>query len=170
MADRGDRHEEEPAAAIIAACRVRGLTLATAESLTAGLVASTLARIPGCSDVLLGGVVAYAPQVKERVLGVPAALLEHVVSAEVAEAMAAAACRTLGADLGIGTTGAAGPERLDGQPPGTVYIAAHLHGRSVSRRIEVPGERNAVRAQAAREALELALQLALDHVPDLGGP
>ena len=111
------------AESVVAALRERGLTLATAESLTAGLLASTIAEVPGCSAVLRGGVVAYSSDVKASVLGVDARLLEHVVSEQVAARMALGATQVLSADIGVGTTGAAGPASLDGQAPGTVWIA-----------------------------------------------
>lgn len=151
----------DPWASLVARCGELGVTVATAESLTAGLVATRIADVPGASAVLRGGVVAYATDVKHDVLGVDASLLGHVVSEEVARAMAQRACAVLGAGLGIGTTGVAGPDSLDGQPPGTAWIAVHLaHGRAgetVARLLEVPGDRAAVRDSVARAAADLAL-------------
>jgi nicotinamide-nucleotide amidase len=100
------------------------LTVATAESLTAGMVAATLANTPGASGMLQGGVVAYQNSVKAGVLGVPEELLAEVgsVDGQVAEAMADGARRACGADLGISTTGVAGPEPHDGKAVGTVFI------------------------------------------------
>jgi nicotinamide-nucleotide amidase len=102
-----------------------GATLATAESLTAGLVASTLAEVPGASDVLRGGLVAYATDVKVSVLGVDARIVDRygVVSAPCAEAMAVAARDLFGATWAVSTTGVAGPDRQDDKPPGTVFVA-----------------------------------------------
>lgn len=135
------------AANVVALMRERGLTLATAESLTAGLLASTLAGIPGCSAVLRGGVIAYATDVKHTLLGLDERLLEHVVSEQVAVGMAVASARVLGSDIGVGTTGVAGPEWLDGQPPGTVWVAVHdaRLGRSQARRLSLPGGREEIR-------------------------
>ncbi|MFP5311537.1 MAG: CinA family protein, partial [Actinomycetes bacterium] len=101
-----------------------GLTVATAESLTAGMVSAVLADTPGASGMLQGGVVAYRNSVKEAVLGVPAELLARVgsVDPDVARAMAAGARTALGADVGISTTGVAGPEAHDGKPVGRVYV------------------------------------------------
>jgi nicotinamide-nucleotide amidase len=103
----------------------RRVTLAVAESLTGGLVAGTLASVPGVSAVFRGGVVAYATDLKATLLGVDEQLLQRggAVQAEVAEAMAAGVAQRLGALLGVATTGVAGPDPQDGRPPGTVYVA-----------------------------------------------
>ncbi|WP_092864863.1 CinA family protein [Quadrisphaera sp. DSM 44207] len=146
----------------MAALRAAGLTVAVAESLTAGLVSARLADVPGASAVLRGGVVAYATDVKAGVLGVDAALLaEHgPVHEQVALAMARGARDLLGADLGVATTGVAGPRPQGGQPVGTVHVAvagAGAGGRPVLRaeRLALPGDRAAVRAAAAAAALRL---------------
>ena len=101
-----------------------GLSIATGESLTAGLVASCIADVPGASAVLQGGVVAYQVSVKRDVLGVDAGLLEchGPVHPEVAEQMAVGAARACGARIGVSTTGVAGPEPHGGHAAGTVYI------------------------------------------------
>lgn len=145
------------AADVVHEARDHGRTIATAESLTAGLVAATLADVPGCSAVLRGGVVAYATDVKERLLGVDPVLLVHVVSAEVAGSLAQRACTVLGADLGVGTTGVAGPDPLDGQAPGTVWIAVHdaTSGRTRTRQLALTGTRAQVRADTVRACLAL---------------
>ena len=135
------------AESVVGALRERGLTLATAESITAGLLASTIAEVPGCSAVLRGGIVAYAADGKGSVLGVERRLLEHVVSEPVAVSMAVGAARVIGADIGVGTTGVAGPDGLDGQEPGTVWIAVHdsrAH-RTRSKRLVIEGDRQAIR-------------------------
>lgn len=102
----------------------RGITVATAESLTAGLVAARLADVPGASATLRGGVVSYHNEVKQQVLGVSSALLAErgSVDADVAREMAAGARRACGADVAVSTTGVAGPEAHDGKPVGTVFI------------------------------------------------
>lgn len=153
------------AAQIIRQCIDRGLTIATAESLTAGLVAATLAEVPGCSAVLRGGVIAYATDVKRDVLGVDPMLLAHVVSGEVAGALAARAAVVLGADLGIGTTGVAGPDPLDGQPAGTVWIAVHdaPRGETRTRRLALPGDRATVRLGTVTGVLGLVEELLADR-------
>ncbi len=111
--------------------RMLGHTLATAESLTAGLVCATLAAVPGASDVLRGGVVAYASDVKATVLGVdPAVIAAYgVVSAECAGAMARGAATLLQATWAVSTTGVAGPDRQEDKPVGTVHVAVAGPGR-----------------------------------------
>ena len=143
---------------LVRAAVERGRTIATAESLTAGLVAATLADVPGCSAVLRGGVIAYATEVKEYLLGIEGSLLEHVVSEAVAGRLAERACAVLAADLGIGTTGVAGPQSLDGQPPGTVWIAVHdaRRGATRTRRLALEGGRRSVREQTVAACLVLA--------------
>jgi nicotinamide-nucleotide amidase len=155
--------------AVIDACRARGRTVATAESLTAGLVSAMLADVPGASAVLRGGVVAYATDLKHVILGVDPVLLEHVVSEPVAAAMAQGACRVAGADLGLATTGVAGPDWLDDQPPGTVWVAVHdaTTGAGRTRRLLLAGDRGQVRAEAAQAVLGLLLELLADNdLPD----
>ena len=125
------------------ALRAQGRTLATAESCTAGLVAARLAGVPGASDVLLGGIVAYANEVKQQLLGVPAALLaEHgAVSPEVARAMAEGARRATGADVAVSVTGVAGPGGgTPEKPVGLVYLHVSADGveRAAERRFPGP--------------------------------
>ena len=140
---------------VVLLLRECGLTLATAESLTAGLLASTIAEVPGCSAVLRGGVVAYATDLKTSVLGVDEQLLAHVVSESVAIGMAIGATRVLGADIGVGTTGVAGPEWLDAQAPGSVWIAIHdaRSGRTHARLLGLAGTREEIRRGAVDACL-----------------
>lgn len=148
------------AADVVAACRRAGVTLATAESITAGLVAATVADAPGCSQVLRGAVVAYATDAKALLLGLPTSDLVHVVSASVASQMARAVARLLHATIGVATTGVAGPDWLDGQPPGTVWIAIH-DTRSLEasdcRLLQLEGGRTEVRRQAVDACLDLIM-------------
>jgi len=145
---------------LIAICRSLGLTLGTAESLTAGLVVSKLAEVPGASAVLRGGVVAYATEIKQRVLGLDESLLEHVVSEGVVTQMAIAATRVLGADLGLATTGVAGPDPLDDQPPGSFWLAVHHAPSSttVTKYAQLQGDRSYIRDMAASGVIALALE------------
>jgi nicotinamide-nucleotide amidase len=131
------------------------LTVATAESLTAGMVAATLANTPGASGMLQGGVVAYQNSVKAGVLGVPAELLSAVgsVDAGVAEAMADGARRACGADIGISTTGVAGPEPHDGKAVGTVFIGMATPAGISSFEYGFSGDRQSIREQACDAAL-----------------
>jgi nicotinamide-nucleotide amidase len=149
------------AADLVAACVARGLSIATAESLTAGLVSASIADVPGCSAVFRGGVVAYATDVKGSVLGLDASDLAHVVSEQVAAELARNACRLLDADLGISTTGVAGPEPLDGQDPGSVWIAAHdrTTSRTHTRHLALSGNRAEIRRGATTAAISLAIEL-----------
>ena len=135
----------------------RGLTISTAESLTAGMVSGALANIPGSRDYLLGGVVAYGAREKEKLLGVPVEMLAGgAVSTEVAEAMAAGARRLFSTDIAVATTGVAGPGTGgESKPVGTVAIAlAHADGAfSLERRL--PGPRPMVRNIATLAALNV---------------
>jgi nicotinamide-nucleotide amidase len=151
--------DERPLAEhVLAALRVRGLRLAVAESCTAGLVAARLADIPGASDTLLGGVIAYADELKQELLGVPAELLaEHgAVSAESALAMAQGARAATGAEVGIAVTGVAGPGGgSERKPVGLVHL--HLSAPDIERaqELHLPGDRAQVREWAAIAALHL---------------
>jgi nicotinamide-nucleotide amidase len=156
---RDERGVEEH---VLELCRARGLTLATAESCTGGLVAARLTSIPGSSDVVLGAVVAYANEVKERELGVPAALLlEHgAVSAEVAEAMARGVRERLGCDIAVSVTGVAGPDGgTEEKPVGLVYCHASGPDGELGREFNFPGDRAAIRARSVVIALHLVRTL-----------
>jgi nicotinamide-nucleotide amidase len=135
-------------------CQERGWTIATAESVTAGGIAAALAEHPGCSAVLRGGVVAYSADVKRGILGVDPDLLSHVVSAPVAAAMAQGVRDLVGADIAIATTGVAGPQGLDDQPPGTVWCGAITPDGAVHTTCwHLPGDRLAVQRGAIDHAL-----------------
>lgn len=146
---------------LIATARSLGVTIATAESLTAGLVASKLAEVPGASAVLRGGIVAYATDVKNSVLGLDQTILEHVVSEPVATDMAKAATRVLSADVGVATTGVAGPDSLDDQVPGTVWLAAYdsRNGNIKTKLLHITGDRAQIRETSANEAMVLVMEL-----------
>ncbi|MCI2240305.1 nicotinamide-nucleotide amidohydrolase family protein [Paenibacillus sp. TRM 82003] len=155
----GSATSGEPAAArVVAALRAAGLTVATAESLTGGLVCAALVDVPGASTVVRGAVVAYATELKESVLGVDGELLARTgpVDAEVARQMARGARARLGADVGLATTGVAGPGPADGHPAGTVFVAVAadaLPGGAAARLLRSPGERAAVRRSAVEAVL-----------------
>jgi nicotinamide-nucleotide amidase len=154
--------ERSIAQIVLDLCRARGITLATAESCTGGLVASRLTSIPGASDVFLGAVVAYADEVKERELGVSAELLEEhgAVSAEVAEAMAAGVRERTRADIGVAVTGIAGPDGgTPEKPVGLVYLHASHSGGEEARQFELPGDREMIRGRATAGALHLVRRL-----------
>lgn len=143
---------------MVAALRRRSWTVAVAESLTAGLVTDALVRVPGASAVLRGGVTAYAADVKVGVLGVPGDLVarDGVVTGHVARAMARGACALLHADVGIATTGVAGPGPADGVPTGTVVLAVVWPDGEATRTWRLAGPRPALRASAASLAVALA--------------
>jgi nicotinamide-nucleotide amidase len=143
---------------VLELCRARGLTLATAESCTGGMMAERLTAIPGSSDVFVGAIVAYANEVKERDLGVAAEVLARhgAVSAETAAAMAAGARSRLGADVGVAVTGIAGPGGgSDEKPVGLVYL--HVEGPHGGRGADFlfPGDRGSIRRRATITALHL---------------
>ncbi|HST26347.1 MAG TPA: CinA family nicotinamide mononucleotide deamidase-related protein [Gaiellaceae bacterium] len=143
-------------------CRQEGLTLATAESCTGGLVAARLTSVPGSSDVFLGAIVAYANEVKEAALGVPAEVLaaHGAVSAETAAAMAAGARSRLGADVGIGVTGVAGPGGGTSEKPvGLVFIHAETPTASHGIEFSYGADREGIRRRATVAALHLVRRL-----------
>jgi nicotinamide-nucleotide amidase len=145
-------------------CRERGLTLATAESCTGGLVAARLIAVPGASAVVLGGVVAYADAVKEAELGVPHGVLEShgAVSAEVAAAMAAGARAGLGADVAVAVTGIAGPDGgTPEKPVGLVYLHVETPDGGEGSSFSFPGDRESIRRRSAVAALHLVRRVLL---------
>jgi nicotinamide-nucleotide amidase len=143
-------------------CRARGLTLATAESCTGGMVAARLTEVPGASDVFLGSVVAYANAVKASELGVPQEVLDlhGAVSAETAAAMAHGVRARLGADIGVAVTGVAGPAGgTEEKPVGLVFVHAVGPDGEEARRTELPGDREMVRGRATAASLHLVRRL-----------
>ncbi|GAA2150903.1 nicotinamide-nucleotide amidase [Humibacillus xanthopallidus] len=150
----------DPGERLVELLTERGETVASAESLTAGLVAATVADTPGASVVLLGGVVAYAARVKVELLGVPAELVDRVgtVHPDVAVAMAEGVRTRLGATWGLSTTGVAGPGPAEGKPSGTVHIAVAGPSGTATEALELKGGRAAVRSGAVRAVLMLALR------------
>jgi nicotinamide-nucleotide amidase len=147
-----------PGALLVARLTERHETVACAESLTAGLVAATIADTPGASLVLLGGVVAYAAEVKTQLLDVPAGLVARVgtVDAAVAVAMAEGVRRRLGSTWGLSTTGVAGPGPSEGKPAGTVHVAVAGPSGTVTRALELNGTRAQIRAASVAAVLLLA--------------
>lgn len=140
----------------------RELSVATAESCTGGLLGKCITDISGSSAVYPGGVISYCNRVKHEVLGVEQALLDRLgpVSMAVAQQMAAGVRRTVGADVGVGITGIAGPNSDEtGRPVGLVYIGVSDGRTDIVREYRFDGDRNAVRTQAAEAAAELALEL-----------
>ncbi|WP_448809626.1 CinA family protein [Agromyces bauzanensis] len=155
----------DPAAAVIAELTSRELRIAVAESLTGGLVVAELTRIPGASVVVNGGVVAYDTGVKRTVLGVSAELLarEGAVHPEVARQMADRVRRVLAvdgrpADLGVATTGVAGPTEQDGKPAGTVFVGVAMGDRVDAIALHLHGDRAEIREATVRAAIDAVLE------------
>jgi nicotinamide-nucleotide amidase len=157
----------ELATEIIGLLAEAGQTVATAESLTGGLVAAALTDVPGSSRAFRGGVVAYATELKTRLLGVDAGLLaaHGPVYAPVAAAMAEGVRQRLAATIGVATTGVAGPDPQDGHPPGTVHIAVSLDDDTVVRTIALPGDRDEVRRLTVERVLGLLLGRLREECP-----
>jgi nicotinamide-nucleotide amidase len=146
----------------------RGLTIATAESCTGGLLAARLTERPGSSAWVLGGVTAYANSAKEQLLGVPSAVLaQHgAVSPEVAVALAEGARERFGADLGVGITGVAGPGGGSPEKPvGTVHVCVAGPDGRESRALGLPGSRSAVRERSVTRAMHLLRAMLLGGPP-----
>ena len=134
--------DETMESVVLDLCRRSGRTLATAESLTGGMIAARLVAVPGASDVFLGSLVTYAAETKRRLLGVPPG---PVVSEQAVRAMAAGVCEQLGADCSLAVTGVAGPAAADGEEPGTVWMATSIDGEIVAHRQVFPFDRERTR-------------------------
>ncbi|UJP38721.1 CinA family protein [Cellulomonas palmilytica] len=159
-----------PAAEALRALTTHGWTLAVAESLTGGLLSARVVDVPGASAVHRGAVVAYATDLKGSLLGVPTALLDAVgaVDPDVALHMAEGVRRRLGADVGVATTGVAGPDPQDGHPPGTVHVAVVTPLRREVRSLRVAGDRAQVRERSVEAALRLVVALVEGDDPAAG--
>ena len=142
-----------------------GLTLGVAESLTGGLVGARLTNVAGASDFFRGSIVSYDSGVKFDLLGVAEG---PVVSEPAACAMAEAACKLLEADVGLGVTGVAGPAEQDGQPVGTVFLAATLDGDTQCVQVRLPGMRDQVRQFATISLLDFLRRRLLARELPLG--
>lgn len=138
----------------------RSLMLATAESLTGGRLGDVLSAAPGASDTYLGGVVSYATEVKQRVLGVSEETVEShgVVSAECAAEMAAGARELTGADYAVSTTGVAGPTSQEGKPIGLVFIGVAGPDGVRIERFQFDGGRAEIREKVVKAAIDLTLE------------
>ena len=138
-------------------------TLATAESLTGGLVASLLVGAPGASQAYVGGAVTYATRLKATLAGVAQETLDELgpVAARTAMEMASGVAERCGADWGLSTTGVAGPDSQGGHPVGQVFVAVAQPERSLLRvaELRLPGSRTEIRAGAAEGALTLLIEV-----------
>ena len=137
---------------IFEALRDKGWSVATAESMTGGMVAAALTSVPGASEFVKGGLVAYDPELKERLLGVTDT--SSVVDIETAIEMAQGGRELLGADVVVSVTGSAGPTDLE-RPAGTVVFAVATPEGVRGRELSMPGDRERVRAYGTTTALQL---------------
>ncbi|HEU0206369.1 MAG TPA: CinA family protein [Pseudolysinimonas sp.] len=167
----GDAHDE--AARVIAELTRRRMTIAVAESLTGGLVVAELVSVPGASAVVRGGVVAYATELKSSLLGVDAELLAErsPIDSEVARQMAEGVRWRLGhdgapADIGLATTGVAGPDPQDGHPVGEVWLGLAMEGRVEARGLTLGGDRASIRTATVSESLIFVWECLLDRATE----
>lgn len=154
--------EQDALREVLAALAERHLTVAVAEGDTGGVLLEWLTALPGSSAAVLGGVVAYHDDLKRTVLGIAPSIIEQhgAVSAETVEAMAHGVRRLAGADLGLATSGIAGPGgATPAKPVGLAYVAAVDAGRAVVREHRWQGDRAANRQASAQAALRVALEL-----------
>lgn len=148
---------------VVTVLKKKNLSITAAESLTSGMFQSTVSQVPGASQVFSGGFVTYSDDVKSKLLGIDPKLIEEntVVSAPVAKAMAQQASRVLHADIGVGLTGVAGPDALEGSPVGTVFIGV---SNSLSNDVRVKefhfsGDRNSIRLKSVVAAFVLVEEI-----------
>jgi len=145
---------------IVAQLTQKSLTIATAESLTAGMLSSTIADVPGASAVLQGGIVAYNNTVKHRLLDVSADILaaRGAVDAETAREMARGARKRFNSDLGIATTGVAGPDPSEGKAVGIVFIALATPHETTAKLLRFDGNRDHIRRSTVAASLQLVAE------------
>jgi len=135
------------------------LTISVAESLTGGLVAASLTQIPGASAVFKGGIIAYGDEIKQQVLKVDPALITKFtsISEPVAQSMATNIREIMNTDIGIATTGVAGPDKSDGFAPGIVFVAISIGDHKICQKLELVGDRTQIRDQSVNEIFKLTL-------------
>lgn len=171
-ADAPDPATPDPRAVrAVAELRQLGATIATAESLTGGLVVAALTSVPGASEVVAGGVASYSTELKERVLGVPAEVIaEHGTVAEATALHMADGVRRLSqTDVGVATTGVAGPDPVEGKPVGLVFIAVTRESVRVVRAFTFHGSREQIRRQTVESALDMVLEALSGTARTTGG-
>ena len=162
----GDAELEVVLARLVGLLKDRGETLATAESLTGGLVGGALTDVPGVSAVYRGGVVVYATDLKAKLAGVSEDLLAAVgpVHPDTAAALATGVRERLDATYGLATTGVAGPDPQAGIEAGTVYVAAAGPSSVQVRKLQLTGDRAAVRRASVQAVLELGAILVAEEL------
>lgn len=160
MSTTPERAAQDAAGLLVRRLAGRGLTLATAESLTGGGLGAWITGVPGSSAVFRGGVIGYASDVKVSLLGVPESVVagDGVVSEACAEAMAQGVRRLLGSDLAVSTTGVAGPESQEGKPVGLVFVGLADAAGTVVRRLDLSGDREEIRRATVVAAAEWAVR------------
>ena len=137
----------------------RHLTISVAESLTGGLVAASLTQIPGASAVFKGGIIAYRDETKEQFLKVDSALITKFtsISEPVAQSMAINIREIMNTDIGIATTGVAGPDKSEGFAPGIVFVAISIGDHNICQKLELVGDRTQIRDQSVNAIFKLTL-------------
>jgi len=155
--------EDLTAANLVALLVSEGATLATAESLSGGLLGARITSVPGASKAYVGGVVTYATDLKVSLLGVAEDVVDRygVVSAECAQAMADGVRRLTGSTYGLSLTGVAGPDLQEGKPAGTVFVGVATPGGGLTRRLSLDGGREAIREAACRAAIGLLVEVVI---------
>jgi nicotinamide-nucleotide amidase len=150
---------QELASSLIKKLQEKNLTLAVAESLTGGLVAASLTEIPGASKVFKGSITAYVDEIKQNVLEVnEETILKFTsISEQVALEMAINVRTIMKSDIGISTTGVAGPEKSAGFAPGLVFVAISIGDHNMCQKLEITGDRSKIRNQTVHEILQLTL-------------
>lgn len=154
---------KETACMTVSALKARGEKMATAESLTGGMITAAIISFPGASNIIEEGFVTYSDDAKSKMLDIDREKIREwkAVSENTAKAMAEAAAKKAGADFGLSATGVAGPDPEDGQMPGTVFVGCSYpdgQGRTCEvRKLSLAGTRNEIRTQASLQALKLLL-------------
>jgi PncC family amidohydrolase len=150
---------QELASSLIKKLQEKNLTLAAAESLTGGLVAASLTEIPGASKVFKGSITAYSDEIKQNILNVNKETITNFtsISEQVALEMAINVRKIMKSDIGISTTGVAGPEKSAGFAPGLVFVAISIGDHNMCQKLELTGDRSKIRNQTVQEILQLTL-------------
>ena len=150
---------QELASSLIKKLEEKNLTIAVAESLTGGLVAASLTEIPGASKVFRGSITAYADEIKQNILNVKDETITNFtsISEQVALEMAINVRTIMKSDIGISTTGVAGPEKSAGFAPGLVFVAISIGDHNMCQKLEITGDRSKIRNQTVHEILQLTL-------------
>jgi len=150
---------QELASSLIKKLEEKNLTVAVAESLTGGLVAASLTEIPGASKVFKGSITAYSDEIKQNVLNVNKETITNFtsISEQVALEMAINVRKIMKSDIGISTTGVAGPEKSAGFLPGLVFVAISIGDHNMCQKLEITGDRSKIRNQTVHEILQLTL-------------